>query len=77
MTDLLPTLSDRGFSRFETRLDYGKRPDHQAVYVGRALQGTETSDTSWMVERIDYDIQGRPIRKQAFVGSWDDRTNLK
>ena len=77
MSNLLPTWTDRGFSRFETLLDYRDRVDAQPVYIGRAAHGTKTQEQSWMIERIEYDAVGRPIRKQAFTGSWDRRANLK
>lgn len=59
----------------ETRLDYEARMDDQPVFIGRAAAGTVTSGV-WVIERLSYDDEDRPERKQTLKGAWDDRAAL-
>lgn len=64
-----------GVNTTEARLDYAERIDDQPVYVARAATGTTTAQ-SWTIEKITYDEDDRPIRKQVLTGAWDDRASL-
>jgi hypothetical protein len=59
----------------EARLDYDTREDEQPVYVGRAAQGSTTAQ-DWTIEKVTYDEDDRPTRKQVLTGAWDDRATL-
>lgn len=72
-------LSDikRGLTDYETRLDYSTRLDDQPIYVGRAPANTATTATTWTIEKLTYDANGRPTRTQVFsAASWDNRGSL-
>ena len=65
-----------GLTDVETRLDYDARTDDQPVYVGRASAGTLAANADWVIEKLTYDGDDRPTRKQVLKGSWDDRASL-
>lgn len=73
--DQFATAIGRGTTDYETRLDFVDRIDNQPVYVGRATNGTATT-ASWQVEKVTYDGDDRPVRKQVLTGAWDDRATL-
>lgn len=60
----------------ESRLDYDIRTDSLPVYVGKAIQGTLTSDPTWIVQLLTYDSSDRLVRAQVLVGAWDSRSIL-
>ena len=67
----------KGITDYETRLDYEARGDLQPVYVGRALDGTGVVVEIWTIEKITYDGQNRPTRKQVKSNvAWSTRAAL-
>jgi hypothetical protein len=62
----------------EVRFDYGVRVDGNPEYVGRAPQGTLSSDDTWIIKKMEYDLTAaaRLVRMQALIGAWDDRATL-
>lgn len=67
----------RGVTDYETRLDYDGRTDDQPVYVGRASSGASVALAEWTIEKVTYDGNDRPTRKQVLDGvSWNDRAVL-
>lgn len=76
--DNTPLLTDikRRISDTENRLDYSSRTDANPVYVGKAVQGTLTSTSTWYIQLLEYDASDRLIRTQALTGAWDSRTTL-
>lgn len=66
----------RAISDFETRLDYDVRTDGNPVYVGKQAQGTATSASTWIIQKLTYDASARLTRTQVLTGSWDNRASL-
>lgn len=67
----------RAVTDFEVRLDYATRTDSNPVYVGKAKQGSLTSDANaWTIQKITYDTSNRSTRVEVLVGAWDNRANL-
>lgn len=72
------TLLDvkRAVTDMESRMDYGARTDGNPEYLGKNLQGTATSASSWVVQKFSYDASSRPTRVQVLTGVWNDRATL-
>jgi len=58
-------------SETESRSDYV----YPYQYSGVAAIGTNESDPSWKINRINFTTPGSPIVQQA-VGAWDNRYSL-
>lgn len=71
LRDIQRSVSDQ-----EARFDYGVRSDYSPVYVGKALQGTASSEPVWLISKFDYDGVNRVTRVQVLVGAWDSRDSL-
>ncbi len=67
----------RGVTDYETRLDYWFRSDEQPIYLGRNVNGAPTASPTWVIEKVEYDVSGRPVRKQTLIGAWDNRASLE
>lgn len=72
------TLADikRGITDQETRFDYGARTDSSPVYIGKADDGTATTETTWTIQKLTYDASDRVTRIEVGAGAWDDRSTM-
>lgn len=68
----LTTDIKRGLSDFEERYEFDA--EGLPLYLGKAPEGSLTTDAVWTVVRFTFDIDGLPTRKQTRTNvAWDSR----
>ena len=68
----------------EMRLDFldvsGGSSIFKPVYVGKAVSGSATSASVWLIQKLTWTDKGggvwKPTRVQVLKGVWDDRATL-
>ncbi len=55
--------------------------DGDIIYTGRAVPGSSTADSVWLITKLDATVGGEypelhPDGKASFTNTWDDRVSL-
>lgn len=66
--------SQKTILKQQKRIDYDTNLN--PVYIGDAIRGVASSDSSWIIKKITYDTNFNPTAKQVAIGSWDGRVSL-
>lgn len=67
-------FSETTIATYQKMVEYDT--NQNPIYIGEAIQGAATSDSSWTVQHITYDTNNNPTLFQTADGAWDNRATL-